>query len=79
MLVHSEKSFFSLQFLQGQIMLGHSFQRGAYWFVFKATRVFPIPTQEEQTENGEHFFLMVNMNPICKGQFREEIFVVYSF
>ena len=26
-----------------------------YCFVLKATRVFPIPIQVEQTENGEHF------------------------
>ena len=47
MLVHSKKSFFSLQFSQGQIMLVHSFEIGAYWFAFKATRVFPIPTQAD--------------------------------
>ena len=27
--------------------LGNSFKRRAYWFVLKATRVFPIPTQAE--------------------------------
>ena len=27
----------------------------AYWFVLKATRVFPIATQAEKTEGGEHF------------------------
>ena len=26
-----------------------------YCFVLKVTRVFPIPTQPEQTEDGEHF------------------------
>ena len=61
-----QKVFFLLQFSQGQIMFGHSFEREAYWFVSKATRVFPIPTQAEQAENGEHFLLMVNRNPICK-------------
>ena len=27
--------------------LGHSFERKAHWFVWKAARVFPIPTQAE--------------------------------
>ena len=27
----------------------------AYCFVLKATRVFPIPKQAEETEDGEHF------------------------
>ena len=27
--------------------LGHSFERRAYWFVLKATRVFPIPAQAD--------------------------------
>ena len=27
----------------------------AYCFVLKATRVFPIPTQAESTEEGKHF------------------------
>ena len=37
--------------------LGHSFEEEltTYSFVLKATRVFPIPTQAEQTEDGEHF------------------------
>ena len=26
-----------------------------YCFVLKVTRVFPIPTQAEQTDDGEHF------------------------
>ena len=26
-----------------------------YCFIFKVTRVFPIPTQAKQTEHGEHF------------------------
>ena len=26
-----------------------------YCFVLNVTRVFPIPTQAKQTENGEHF------------------------
>ena len=26
----------------------------AYCFILKATRVFPIPTQAEQAEDGEH-------------------------
>ena len=35
--------------------LGQLLERRAYCFVLKATRVFPIPTQAEQTEDGEHF------------------------
>ena len=38
---------FSLQFFQEQNILGHSFERRAYWFILKATRVFSIPTQAE--------------------------------
>ena len=45
MLVHFKKSF-SLTSLE------HPFERRAYWFVLKATKVFPIPTQ---AEDGEHF------------------------
>ena len=32
----------------------------------KATRVFPIPTQAEQTEDGEHF-ANGNINSLCKS------------
>ena len=38
-------------------LLEHSFQKDLtdYYFVSKVTRVFPIPTQAEYTEDGEHF------------------------
>ena len=40
MLAHSKKAF-------PLASLGHSFEGRAYWFVLKAIRVFPIPTQAE--------------------------------
>ena len=53
MFVHSKKTFLLPSVWQGQNILGHSFERKDYWFVLKAIRVFPIPTQEN--ENAEHF------------------------
>ena len=50
-----KKAYFSLQFDQEKNILGQSFERRAYWFAFKATRLFPIPTQIEWTKDGEHF------------------------
>ena len=37
-----------------------------YCFILKVTRVFPIPTQAKQTEDGEHFLLMIKTHPACK-------------
>ena len=48
MLVHFKKVF-------RLTSIGYSFERRAYLFVLKATRVFPIPTQAEQAEDGKHF------------------------
>ena len=45
-----KRPFFFLQF--GQAQRTHLKEE---LFVLKATRVFPIPTQAEQTEDGEHF------------------------
>ena len=42
-----KRPFFSLQFGLEQNILGHKFQRRAYQFVLKATKVFLIPTQAE--------------------------------
>ena len=38
-------------------LLGHSLkvELTDYCFILKVTRVFPIPTQAKQTEDGEHF------------------------
>ena len=47
MLVTPKRPFFSLQFDQKHNILRHSFERRAYWFVLKTTRVFPIRTQAE--------------------------------
>ena len=55
MLGLSKKVFHLPSVGQAQNMLGYSFERRAYRFVLKATRVFPIPTQAELTEDGEHF------------------------
>ena len=42
---------FFLQFGQEQNILGHSFERRAYYFVLKANKVFPIPTQPVSQAN----------------------------
>ena len=44
--VHSKKAFFP-QFGPEQNILEQSFERRAYWFVLKATKVFSIPSQAE--------------------------------
>ena len=44
MLASSKKRpFFSIQSGQEENILRHSFERRAYWFVLKATRLFSIP------------------------------------
>ena len=55
MLVHSKKAFLLLSIWPGTEYTWHSFQRRGDWFVVKATRVFPIPTQAKLTEDCEHF------------------------
>ena len=50
LLVHFKKASLSLY-------LGTPFKEELtdYCFILKVTRVFPIPTQAKQTEDGEHF------------------------
>ena len=48
MLAHFKKTF-------PPISLGHSFEKRPQGFVLKATRVFPVPTQSEYTEDCERF------------------------
>ena len=46
MVVHSKKAF-------PLTSLEYSFERTYYLYVLKATRLFPILTKGEQTEDGE--------------------------
>ena len=50
LLVHFKKAF-------PLTLLGHSLkvELTDYCFILKVTRVFLIPTQAKQTEDGEHF------------------------
>ena len=50
LLVHFKKAF-------PLTLLGHSLkvELTDYSFILKVTKVFPIPTQAKQREDGEHF------------------------
>ena len=47
-------------------------------FFLKATRVFPIPRQAEQREDGEHL-LMVNINPNVRNSLDDKSMLVTPF
>ena len=52
-----------LQLGQEENIRGYSIERGAYWFVLKIAKMFPLPTSSNRMINT---FIIVNITPTFK-------------
>ena len=52
-----------LQLRQEENIRGYSIERGAYWFVLKIAKMFPLPTSSNRMINT---FIIVNITPTFK-------------
>ena len=60
-----KRSSFSLQFVQGQKILGHSFTRRAFLFFWRLP-VYSIFPHRQSRQRMVNYLLMININTICK-------------